>query len=156
MKKMLIYVLSIAVLVLYPSYGVEKNSYASEVEKRMNAFEKRTEAKYKDREENDYEFRQYITETYDEWNRELNSVYQKIINEMNKSGNYNSAKKHLIQAQREWIKFRDSSGEFKYYLIAGDTGGTMGINPQISEKVNIVKARVLHLAGIYDFITENN
>ena len=151
MKKILVYIAIISTFICYPSYAAVKNSYAEQVNKRMETFEKRIEAKYKNRDENDLEYRDYITELYKEWDKELNSVYQKVINSLNND----SAKKHLIQAQKEWIKFKDSSEKFKYYLIAGTMGGTMGINPEMAEKTRLTKARTLYLAEIYDFITGN-
>lgn len=154
MKKILTFVITAITLICFSSYAAEKSSYQAQLKKRMDAFEEKVEAKYKDRDVNDFEYRQYIDELYEEWDKELNSVYQKIINTMNKSQEYNNAKKHLIQAQREWIKFRDSSSSLKYYLISGNMGGTMGLNPSVTEKVNLLRTRTLQLAEIYDFIID--
>ncbi len=136
---------------IYSNTNEFSGTYTNSLKIRMDKFEKKVIEKHGNVLDNDLKFREAATEIYNEWDKELNIIYNELIKELK---NLPNAKKYLIQAQREWIKYRDSEGTFTYYL-AEDEGGTIGINPQISKKIRIVKERTLALAYTYDIYMDN-
>ena len=84
---------------------------------------------------------------YAEWDKELNSVYKKLIAKL--SG---SEKAALKKAQGEWIIFRDL--EFKNIdSIYDKLDGTMYIPMRLNEKMEIVRRRTIQLNGYLQILT---
>lgn len=129
---------------IYSDTGEMTGTYTNELKSRMNKIEKNIIAKYGNVSENDYNFRKAAEEIYDHWDKELNVIYSKLMKKLN-----SKAKQYLIQSQRDWIKYRDNDGTFRYY-IENKEGGTLGINREISAKIRTVKERTLNLAYVYD------
>lgn len=80
-------------------------------------------------------------DAYDAWDKELNSVYKKLMMKLP-----NNEKAALKKAQVEWIKFRDL--EFENIDSIYDLfSGTMYIPMRLNEKMDLVKRRTLQLGG---------
>ena len=136
---------------IYTNTDEMAGKYTNELRARMERVERNIIAKYgndEDISENDYYFREAAQEIYDEWDKELNAVYKKLSGKLT-----GKAKQHLIQAQRAWIQYRDNEGSFRYYE-GNEEGGTLGINPQLSTMIRIVKERTLNLAYMYDILSD--
>lgn len=134
--------------VIYSDTNEMTGSYTNELKLRMSKIEKNVISKYKDVSENDYNFRRAAQEIYDYWDKELNIIYNKLMKKLNPK-----AKERLIQAQKDWIEYRDDDGTFRY-CIENEEGGTLGINRAISAKIRTVKERTLNLAYIYDNLND--
>ena len=84
--------------------------------------------------------RNCIISARDSWDKELNKSYLSLSQKLTKTG-----KKELVEAQRNWMKFRDS--EFilinKYYLDVKE--GTMFHIIAEEKKLEIVKERAEQL-----------
>ena len=85
-----------------------------------------------------------LREMYEEWDKELNIVYQKIMQEAN-----SVTKKKLRNAQRAWIKFRDSEMEKSYYTN-NPTGGSMGVLFSLNTAAKLTEEITIQLAEMYD------
>ena len=85
-----------------------------------------------------------LREMYEEWDKELNIVYQKIMKDAD-----SVTKNKLRNAQRAWIKFRDSEMENSYYTN-NPTGGSMGVLFSLNTAVKLTEERTIQLAEIYD------
>ena len=129
---------------IYSDTNEMTGSYTNELKLRMSKIEKNVISKYKDVSGNDYNFRRAAQEIYDYWDKELNIIYNKLMEKLNPK-----AKERLIQSQKDWIEYRDDDGTFRYF-IENEEGGTLGINRAISAKIRTVKERTLNLAYIYD------
>lgn len=129
---------------IYSDTNEMTGSYTNELKLRMSKIEKNVISKYKDVSGNDYNFRRAAQEIYDYWDKELNIIYNKLMEKLNPK-----AKERLIQSQKDWIEYRDDDGTFRYF-IENEEGGTLGINRVISAKIRTVKERTLNLAYIYD------
>ena len=129
---------------IYSDTNEMTGSYTNELKLRMSKIEKNVISKYKDVSGNDYNFRRAAQEIYDYWDKELNIIYNKLMEKLNPK-----AKERLIQSQKDWIEYRDDDGTFRY-CIENEEGGTLGINRAISTKIRTVKERTLNLAYIYD------
>ena len=70
---------------------------------------------------NDFEQKEALRKTEEEWDKELNIVYQKIMKVADPV-----TKNKLRNAQRAWIKFKYSEVEKSYYINNPD-GGSMGV-----------------------------
>jgi uncharacterized protein YecT (DUF1311 family) len=81
-----------------------------------------------------------VTSARDSWDKELNKSYISLSQKLTKTG-----KKELIEAQRNWIKFRDSEIRLieKYYFDVKT--GTLFYLIAENKKLEIVKERVLQL-----------
>lgn len=80
-------------------------------------------------------------DAYDAWDKELNSVYKKLMKELP-----TNEKAALKKAQVEWIKFRDL--EFKNIDSIYDLfSGTMYIPMRLNEKMELVRRRAMQLDG---------
>ena len=133
---------------IYSDTNEMTGSYTNELKLRMSKIEKNVISKYKDVSGNDYNFRRAAQEIYDYWDKELNIIYNKLMEKLNPK-----AKERLIQSQKDWIEHRDDDGTFRY-CIENEEGGTLGINRAISAKIRTVKERTLNLAYIYDNLND--
>ena len=84
-----------------------------------------------------------------EWDKELNIVYQKIMKTFNPV-----TKNKLRNAQRAWIKYRDSEIENSYYINNPD-GGSMGVLFSLYTAAKLTEERTVYLAEIYDALISN-
>ena len=85
-----------------------------------------------------------LREMYEEWDKELNIVYQKIMKTVNPV-----TKNKLRNAQRAWIKYRDSEIENSYYINNPD-GGSMGVLFSLCTAAKLTEERTVQLAEMYD------
>ena len=93
---------------------------------------------------NDFEQKEALRKTEEEWDKELNIVYQKIMKIANPV-----TKNKLRNAQRAWIKFRDSEVEKNYYTNNAN-GGSMGILFSLNTAAKLTEERAVQLAEMYD------
>ena len=93
---------------------------------------------------NDYQEKEALRKMEEEWDRELNIVYQKIMKIAD-----SKTKNKLKNVQRAWIKFRDAETEKSYYTN-NPTGGSMGVLFSINTAVQLTEERTLQLAEMYD------
>jgi uncharacterized protein YecT (DUF1311 family) len=63
------------------------------------------------------EYQVCLHKSYQVANRQLNQVYNKLIGKVS-----SNERKELIEAQKTWIKFRDSNCSFQVYGSRGGTG----------------------------------
>ena len=84
--------------------------------------------------------RSCINSARDSWDKELNKSYILLSKKLTKTG-----KKELVEAQRNWIIFRDSEFKLidKYYFEVKK--GTMFYVIGDNKKLEIVKTRALEL-----------
>ena len=83
----------------------------------------------------------------EEWDKELNIVYQKIM----KIANIKT-KNNLRNAQRAWLKSRDKKVQDSYYF-ENPEGGSMGVLFSLNTNVKLLEQRTLELAEMYDRLT---
>ena len=93
---------------------------------------------------NDFEQKEALRKTEEEWDKELNIVYQKIMKVADAV-----TKNKLRNAQRAWIKFRDSEIENSYYTN-NPNGGSMGILFSLNTAAKLTEERAVQLAEMYD------
>ena len=93
---------------------------------------------------NDFEQKEALRKTEEEWDKELNIVYQKIMKVTDAV-----TKNKLRNAQRAWIKFRDSEVEKSYYTN-NPNGGSMGILFSLNTAAKLTEERAVQLAEMYD------
>ena len=98
---------------------------------------------------NDFEQKEALRKTEEEWDKELNIVYQKIMKIANPV-----TKNKLRNAQRAWIKFRNSEIENSYYVNNPD-GGSMGVLFSLYTAAKLTEERTVYLAEIYDALISN-
>ena len=98
---------------------------------------------------NDFEQKEALRKTEEEWDKELNIVYQKIMKIANPV-----TKNKLRNAQRAWIKFRNSEIENSYYVNNPD-GGSMGVLCSLYTAAKLTEERTVYLAEIYDALISN-
>ena len=98
---------------------------------------------------NDFEQKEALRKMEKEWDKELNIVYQKIMKIANPV-----TKNKLRNAQRAWIKFRDSEIENSYYINNPD-GGSMGVLFSLYTAAQLTEERTVYLAEIYDALISN-
>jgi uncharacterized protein YecT (DUF1311 family) len=81
-----------------------------------------------------------VSSARDSWDKELNKTYISLSKKLSKTG-----KKELVEAQRNWISFRDSEFKLidKYYFNIKK--GTLFYVIAGNKKLEIVKERVLQL-----------
>lgn len=84
--------------------------------------------------------RNCIISAQQSWDKELNKYYTSLNQKLNKT-----AKKELLEAQRNWISFRDSEFKLinKYYLDVKK--GTIFQVISENKKLQIIKERALQL-----------
>ena len=93
---------------------------------------------------NDFQEKEALRKMEKEWDKELNIVYQKIMKVADPV-----TKNKLRNAQRAWIKFRDSEVEKSYYTN-NPNGGSMGILFSLNTAAKLTEERTIQLAEIYD------
>ena len=93
---------------------------------------------------NDFQQKEALRKTEEEWDKELNIVYQKIMKVADPVTN-----NKLRNAQRAWIKFRDSEVEKSYYTN-NPNGGSMGILFSLNTAAKLTEERAVQLAEMYD------
>ena len=93
---------------------------------------------------NDFQQKEALRKTEEEWDKELNIVYQKIMKVADAV-----TKNKLRNAQRAWIKFRDSEVEKSYYTN-NPNGGSMGILFSLNTAAKLTEERAVQLAEMYD------
>ena len=93
---------------------------------------------------NDFEQKEALKKTEEEWDKELNIVYQKIMKIANPV-----TKNKLRNAQRAWIKFRDSEVEKSYYTN-NPNAGSIGILFSLNTAAKLTEERAVQLAEMYD------
>ena len=93
---------------------------------------------------NDFEQKEALRKTEEEWDKELNIVYQKIMKIANPV-----TKNKLRNAQRAWIKFRDSEVEKSYYTN-NPNAGSIGILFSLNTVAKLTEERAVQLAEMYD------
>ena len=93
---------------------------------------------------NDFQQKEALRKTEEEWDKELNIVYQKIMKVADPV-----TKNKLRNAQRAWIKFRDSEIENSYYTN-NPNGGSMGILFSLNTAAKLTEERAVQLAEMYD------
>jgi len=93
---------------------------------------------------NDFEQKEALRKTEEEWDKELNIVYQKIMKVADAV-----TKNKLRNAQRAWIKFRDFEVEKSYYTN-NPNGGSMGILFSLNTATKLTEERAVQLAEMYD------
>ena len=98
---------------------------------------------------NDFQQKEALRKTEEEWDKELNIVYQKIMKVADPV-----TKNKLRNAQRAWIKFRDSEIENSYYINNPD-GGSMGVLFSLYTAAKLTEERTVYLAEIYDALISN-
>ena len=94
--------------------------------------------------DNDFQQKEALRKTEEEWDKELNIVYQKIMKVADAV-----TKNKLRNAQRAWIKFRDSEVEKSYYTN-NPNGGSMGILFSLNTAAKLTEERAVQLAEMYD------
>jgi len=84
--------------------------------------------------------RSCVISAQDSWDKELNKTYISLSQKLTKTG-----KKELVEAQRNWIKFRDSEFRLinKYYFDVKK--GTLFYVVAENKKLEIVKERALQI-----------
>ena len=93
---------------------------------------------------NDFEQKEALRKMEKEWDKELNIVYQKIMKVADPV-----TKNKLRNAQRAWIKYRDSEIEKSYYTN-NPNGGSTGILFSLNTAVKLTEERAVQLAEMYD------
>ena len=93
---------------------------------------------------NDFEQKEALRKMEKEWDKELNIVYQKIMKVADPV-----TKNKLRNAQRAWIKFRDSEVEKSYYTN-NPNGGSIGVLFSLNTAAKLTEERTVQLAEMYD------
>ena len=91
---------------------------------------------------NDFEQKEALRKMEKEWDKELNIVYQKIMKIANPV-----TKNKLRNAQRAWIKFRDSEVEKSYYTNNPNVG-SIGVLFSLNTAAKLTEERTVQLAEI--------
>jgi hypothetical protein len=133
--------LGMLVFLLISSISIS-GQYKDALISRMNDFRNSVFANVD--EGNDFQEKEALRKMEKEWDKELNIVYQKIMKVADPV-----TKNKLRNAQRAWIKFRDSEVEKSYYTN-NPNGGSMGILFSLNTAVKLTEERAVQLAEMYD------
>ena len=136
-----------AILFLIISVSAFSGQYKDALISRMSNFRNSVFANVD--EGNDFQQKEALRKTEEEWDKELNIVYQKIMKIADPV-----TKNKLRNAQRAWIKFRDSEIENSYYINNPD-GGSMGVLFSLYTAAKLTEERTVYLAEIYDALISN-
>ena len=136
-----------AVLFLIISASAFSDQYKNALVNRMRDFRSSVFANVS--KGNDFEQKEALRKMEKEWDKELNIVYQKIMKIANPV-----TKNKLRNAQRAWIKFRNSEIENSYYVNNPD-GGSMGVLFSLYTAAKLTEERTVYLAEIYDALISN-
>ena len=93
---------------------------------------------------NDFQQKEALRKTEEEWDKELNIVYQKIMKVADPV-----TKNKLRNAQRAWIKFKYSEVEKSYYTN-NPNGGSIGVLFSLNTAAKLTEERTVQLAEMYD------
>jgi uncharacterized protein YecT (DUF1311 family) len=83
---------------------------------------------------------QCLIKAYDQWDKELNRIYQNLKLKLESQG-----QAALKSAQLKWIEYRDKEFYLVNIIYPQDGAGRMSRNFNAARRVAIVKARVLEL-----------
>ena len=133
--------LGMLVFLLISSISIS-GQYKDALISRMNDFRNSVFANVD--EGNDFEQKEALRKTEEEWDKELNIVYQKIMKVADPV-----TKNKLRNAQRAWIKFRDSEVEKSYYTN-NPNAGSIGILFSLNTVAKLTEERAVQLAEMYD------
>ena len=133
--------LGMLVFLLISSISIS-GQYKDALISRMNDFRNSVFANVD--EGHDFQEKEALRKMEKEWDKELNIVYQKIMKDAD-----SVTKNKLRNAQRAWIKFRDSEMENSYYTN-NPTGGSMGVLFSLNTAVKLTEERTIQLAEMYD------
>lgn len=133
--------LGMLVFLLISSISIS-GQYKDALISRMNDFRNSVFANVD--EGNDFQEKEALRKMEKEWDKELNIVYQKIMKVADAV-----TKNKLRNAQRAWIKFRDSEVEKSYYTN-NPNGGSMGILFSLNTAAKLTEERAVQLAEMYD------
>ena len=95
----------------------------------------------------DVQQKEALWQMEEEWDKELNIVYQKIMKIAN-----TKTKNNLRNAQRACLKSRDKKVQDSYYF-ENPEGGSMGVLFSLNTNVKLLEQRTLELAEMYDRLT---
>ena len=138
--------LGMLVFLLISSISIS-GQYKDALISRMNDFRNSVFANVD--EGNDFQEKEALRKMEKEWDKELNIVYQKIMKTVNPV-----TRNKLRNAQRAWIKYRDSEIENSYYINNPD-GGSMGVLFSLYTAAKLTEERTVYLAEIYDALISN-
>ena len=136
--------LEILVFFLISSIGIS-GQYKNQLVNRMSNF--RNEVYENVSEGHDVQQKEALRKMEEEWDKELNIVYQKIMKIAN-----TETKNNLRNAQRVWLKSRDKKVQDSYYF-ENPEGGSMGVLFSLNTNVKLLEERTLQLAEMYDRLT---
>ncbi len=136
--------LEILVFLLISSIGIS-GQYKNQLVNRMSNF--RNEVYENVSEGHDVQQKEALRKMEEEWDKELNIVYQKIMKIAN-----TKTKNNLRNAQRVWLKSRDKKVQDSYYF-ENPEGGSMGVLFSLNTNVKLLEERTLQLAEMYDRLT---
>ena len=136
--------LEILVFLLISSIGIS-GQYKNQLVNRMSNF--RNEVYENVSEGYDVQQKEALRKMEEEWDKELNIVYQKIMKIAN-----TETKNNLRNAQRVWLKSRDKKVQDSYYFENSE-GGSMGVLFSLNTNVKLLEERTLQLAEMYDRLT---
>ena len=136
--------LEILVFLLISSIGIS-GQYKNQLVNRMSNF--RNEVYENVSEGYDVQQKEALRKMEEEWDKELNIVYQKIMKIAN-----TETKNNLRNAQRVWLKSRDKKVQDSYYF-ENPEGGSMGVLFSLNTNVKLLEERTLQLAEMYDRLT---
>lgn len=136
--------LEILVFLLISSIGIS-GQYKNQLVNRMSNF--RNEVYKNVSEGHDVQQKEALRKMEEEWDKELNIVYQKIMKIAN-----TETKNNLRNAQRVWLKSRDKKVQDSYYF-ENPEGGSMGVLFSLNTNVKLLEERTLQLAEMYDRLT---
>ena len=136
--------LEILVFLLISSIGIS-GQYKNQLVNRMSNFQNEV---YENVSEGyDVQQKEALRKMEEEWDKELNIVYQKIMKIAN-----TETKNNLRNAQRVWLKSRDKKVQDSYYF-ENPEGGSMGVLFSLNTNVKLLEERTLQLAEMYDRLT---
>ena len=133
--------LGMLVFLLISSISIS-GQYKDALINRMNDFRNSVFANVD--EGNDFQEKEALRKMEKEWDKELNIVYQKIMKVADPV-----TKNKLRNAQRAWIKFRDSEVEKSYYTN-NPNAGSIGILFSLNTAAKLTEERAVQLAEMYD------
>ena len=136
--------LEILVFLLISSIGIS-GQYKNQLVNRMSNFQ--NEVYENVSEGHDVQQKEALRKMEEEWDKELNIVYQKIMKIAN-----TETKNNLRNAQRVWLKSRDKKVQDSYYF-ENPEGGSMGVPFSLNTNVKLLEERTLQLAEMYDRLT---
>ena len=136
--------LGMLVFLLVSSISIS-GQYKDQLVSRMNDFRNKV---YENVDEgHDVQQKDALRAMQEEWDKELNIVYQKIMKIAN-----TKTKNNLRNAQRVWLKSRDKKVQDSYYF-ENPEGGSMGVLFSLNTNVKLLEQRTLELAEMYDRLT---